>query len=88
MKFLIVAIALTISTQSFSAPRKATCESLQEEADITCEEAMCEAAEESGEACVKDGDYYEGHQICAYDEFQALLKKYNSKNSPKLVCEE
>lgn len=81
--------ALTTALISLNGFAKETCKSLQQKADDTCEESICEEAKKDGYTCEKDGDFYEGHQICAYEEFQELLKVYNRRHPrAKLACED
>jgi hypothetical protein len=69
-----------------------TCERLYKQAEASCEESMCEGMESDPgfEACPKDGDFYEGLQICIYDnELPELIKAYNKKNPGKnLNCDD
>ncbi len=94
MKTFLLVLALIVSAQTGLARAKpvskpVTCESLQIEANESCEISMC-AEYETGEGkCIKDGDFYEGHQICAYDEFQMLIESHNRKfPRAQLRCEE
>lgn len=67
----------------------AVCESLKNQAEESCTKYMCEEAGVTLEECTKDGDFYEGLQVCMDDEMTALIEAYNKKNPAKQVsCEE
>lgn len=74
---------------------KATCERLTKQAEENCTESMCEmylqdlGEEQEDYECVKDGDFWEGHGICVFDdELPSLIKAYNKKNPGKnLSCD-
>lgn len=80
-----------------SAPKKNTeqkvCERLLEQAQIECDEIMCNAYLEDGEPgveCERDGDFAEGHQICVYDDvLPGMITDYNERHQKKPVtCED
>ena len=64
-----------------------TCERLFQQAETECAEAMCgEYTEETGEECVQDGDFAEGHQICVTEgAFPSLVEGYNKRNPKKKI---
>lgn len=86
MKAIVVSFFALFSVQ---AQATAVCEFLTIQAETACEKSMCEEVVREGFECEKDGDFYEGFQICVYEELQDLVSAYNKEN-PKaaLTCQE
>lgn len=86
MKAILVSVFILFSLQ---AKATAVCEFLTVQAETACEKSMCEEVEREGFECEKDGDFYEGFQVCVHEELQDLIASYNKEN-PKasLSCEE
>jgi hypothetical protein len=94
MKSMIV-VLMALSVVSFQAEARmssgeqAVCKKLTAKAERDCEETMCEDAGMSVYNCEKDGDFYEGFQICVDEELNVLIDAHNKKNpSRKVKCEE
>lgn len=86
MKAILVSFFTLLSVQ---AKATAVCEFLTIQAEITCEKAMCEEVEREGFTCEKEGDFYEGFQICVEEELQDLVRSYNKENpNASLSCKE
>lgn len=68
------------------------CKSLYAQAEDECTQSMCEQyLSDSGETeCHKDGDFYEGLQICAGDDvFPNLILDFNkSHQDANLNCDD
>lgn len=89
--FLVAAVVLCFQANAKDIERKrkmTTCERLTKQAEENCTESMCEEADAQDVECVKDGDFYEGLQICVYDsELPDLIAAYNKKHAGRnLVC--
>ena len=90
LKSTISLMALFMSLQAFAIEinsEEKVCKDLLAKAEQSCDEAMCE---EFGDDCERDGDFYEGFQICVYDgELPDLIKEYNKKHPrTKVTCED
>ncbi|MBC7754640.1 MAG: hypothetical protein H7Z71_10410 [Moraxellaceae bacterium] len=74
-------------TTPIATSLKKTCERLQKQADDECEESMdAECREQNyGEDCEHDGDFWEGHGICAFDTLADLISDYNKRNPKKKI---
>lgn len=84
--------SMLMAATAKNAKQKTICERLYDLAEDNCTEAMCaqQIKDFDDSECVKDGDFYEGLQICASEgEFPDLIEAYNKKHPrEKINCDE
>lgn len=90
MKLLTLSIMLLAFNAHAKKSEAVICEELREKAYDSCITSICEVAEqETGEACVHDGDLHVAASECTSEELPSYIKAYNKKNpTKKVTCEE